>query len=357
MQLKPSRHFVIILFAIIYCNSIFAQSERICNYCGKPISGKYLIVEGKFYHPEHFLCTKCAKPIAGSFITVNGKYYHSDCYTEAAGLVCSYCGKNLKDEYVLRDGKKYHKECYENYILSKCSICGQPLSGQYTIDMYGNKYHTAHISEMPKCDCCDRIISNTLTKGGKEYPDGRHICSICYSTALFEARDFDAALRTVVHKLNSMGIRLDPNRIKISGVDRNYLRKNAPGYSENMQGYCHSESEREFSNNSLTRKVTNHMIYVLTGLSAAAFESVLAHELMHVWLYEFTKNDHSDKIREGSCNYISFLYLNSMLVKTAADFIRKLENNPDPVYGGGYREIKNKFQGKSLSELLSFLKN
>ncbi|MBA4317591.1 MAG: hypothetical protein C0412_04245, partial [Flavobacterium sp.] len=337
------------LLGIILCSSLLAQSEKKCNYCGKPISGKYLIVEGKVFHPEHFLCTKCGNPISGSFTTVNGKYYHTNCYTEAAGLVCSYCGKNLKDEYVLRDGKKYHKDCYENFILSKCAVCNLPLSGQYTIDMYGNKYHTSHISEMPKCDCCDRIISSKLTNGGKEYPDGRHICSICYSTALFDARDFETALQTVAQKLNSMGLKLDLNKIKISGVDRNSLREIAPEYTSNMQGYCYSETKSEYSNNIMTRKFTNHIIYVLTGLSAAAFESVIAHELMHVWLYDYTKNEHTDRIREGACNYISYLYLNSMLVKSAADFIRKLEANPDPVYGGGLREIKNRFQGKSLS--------
>lgn len=357
MILRGNKYLMIFLLALISSASVFAQKEKICSYCNKPITKKYVIAEGKTYHPEHFLCVKCGKPIEGPFISKNGNYYHSECYSEAAGLVCAYCGKNLKEEYVEYNNKKYHKECYENNILSKCAVCSLPLSGKYTVDMYGNKYHTAHLNEMPKCDCCDRIISNKLTNGGKEYADGRHVCSICYATALFDARDFTTALQTVLHQLYSMGIKLDLSRIKIYGVDRNSLRKNAPGYTDNMQGYCHSETESKFNNGVLAKESISHVIYVLNGLPSAALESVVAHELMHVWLYENTRGNYSDKIREGACNYISYIYLNSLLVKNADDFIKKLDASPDPIYGGGFREIKNKFLGRNLSELLAYLKN
>lgn len=357
MCIKSVKYLLVFLIFIAFACVINAQNNKICNYCSKPIAGQYIAADGKYFHTEHFLCAKCNKQITGSFMRKNMKFYHPDCYSIEEGLVCSFCGKILQGEYVIQNDKKYHQDCYENNILSKCSVCGLPLSGRYTIDMYGNKYHAAHLNESSKCDCCGRLISQNLTNGGIKYSDGRSICSNCYSDAIFKREDFERVLDKVMQRLISLGLKLDKRKIKIIGVDRNGLRSQAPDYTDKMQGYCNSETKTEYENNILTKQTTTHTIYVLTGVSSTAFESIIAHELMHSWIYDNTQNNHSDKTREGACNYISYLYLNNFPTKTSADFIIKLERNPDPVYGGGFVEIKNKFLNKPLNYLLSFLKN
>jgi hypothetical protein len=332
------------------------QDKSLCIVCKKPLGKKYLIVDGNRYHPEHFLCAKCGKKIEGSFNKAEGKYYHPACYGEEAGLVCAKCGKNIDGEYIISGDKKYHRECYDNFVLPKCDVCSLPLKGSYTVDSYGNKYHTTHLNETSKCDCCDRLISKTITGGGKALSDGRHICNICYATSVNNQRDIERELDLVAQRLIGMGINLNVNKISVAGVDRNGLKKRSAAYTYKMQGYCDSKTEKEFINNKLVKKTDSHTIYVLNYLPRTGLESVLAHELMHSWIYENTSNAHTDKVREGACNFISYLYLKELHSKESSDFIIRLDKNPDPVYGEGFREIKKRFENRPVRELLSFLK-
>lgn len=345
-----------ILFSFLFICSVQAQ-EKTCVQCGKQISGKYLIVEGKNYHPEHFLCGKCGKSINGNYTKEGSKFYHPDCYTVHGELICAECGKELDGEYYVSGGKKYHKECYTNSVLPKCAVCLEPLSGTYTIDAYGNKYHSFHNKELNKCSCCDRLISKNTTGGGNSLSDGRYICNICGATSVYSQREIERTFDLTAQRLISMGLKIDLSRISVKGVDINGMKQHADNYTAGMQGYCSSETEKEYVNGKLNRTTTTHVIYVLNGLPSILLESVIAHELMHAWLYDNTHNKHSSKIAEGSCNYISYLYLVENKVKQSNDFLRKLENNPDPVYGGGFREIRNRFSGRPIRELLEFLKN
>jgi hypothetical protein len=78
---------------------------------------------------------------------------------------------------------------------------------------------------------------------------------------------------------------------------------------------------------------------------------------MHSWIYENTKKNLSDKINEGSCNYVSYLYLRLLNNNLAADLIKILETDPDINYGKGFLEIRQQFEKKSLNDFLAFLKN
>ena len=85
-------------------------------------------------------------------------------------------------------------------------------------------------------------------------------------------------------------------------------------------------------------------------------ESVVAHELMHIWLHQNTRDDHTAALKEGSCNYISYVFMKTKYNNEAKSIVRLFEKNADPVYGRGFRKIRDKFQDKPLSELLEFLK-
>ena len=347
---------IVIIFFLVAQSQTFSQNKKICAYCGLEIQNKYILVDGKAYHPEHFLCKGCDKQISGDFVRKDGSYYHPDCYSVAEGLICDYCKKTLNEEYVTYDNKKYHKSCCENYIIPKCSVCNLPLKGVYSEDIYKNKFHTYHLSELHKCDCCSRIICQALTNGGRDYPDGRHVCNICYATAVFDQEQIEKLLIKVSGQLTSIGIKCNLKNIKIAGVDRNVLRNEAKNYTEKTQGYCHSESLNKYINDKMVNQTINHTIYVLSGMSSLVLESTIAHELMHSWIYENTKKNLSDKINEGSCNYVSYLYLRSLNNNLAADLIKILETDPDINYGKGFLEIRQRFENKSVNDFLSFLK-
>lgn len=347
---------LIVLFLLLFPLFISAQSRLKCDYCGKNIAGNYIEADGRHFHPAHFLCAKCGKVITGPFSEDDDNFYHPDCYAAKEGLVCAYCNKLIKGEYVESEGKKFHQGCYEK-VLPKCSVCGKSLDGEYTVDIYNNKYHSYHNRELDKCDNCDRIISDRTTGGGRTYSDGRHICSQCSQGAVFDNARINAMLGMVLHKLRNLGLNIDESNVSVRGVDRKELQRAAGNrYDSNMHGICNTSSRTEYINNRQGRTTKKHEIFVLNGVPPLNIESVIAHELMHVWLNENTKDDHPAQLREGSCNYISFLYLKSINNSKSEQIVNQLENDPDNTYGKGFQRVRSEFAKKSLGQLLSYLK-
>lgn len=341
-----------IFSVVIFINSVNAQ-KKICYSCDKTIDNDYLLVENKYYHPSHFVCTFCKKQLFDEFVSEDDGFYHDDCYSMAKGLICDYCNKLIKNEYLILNNNKYHKTCYSE-VLPKCSLCDKPLVSNYMVDFYGNKYHPQHNNELSRCVACNRLISEKLTNGGNTYSDGRHICNICYSDAIHDDGRISGLFEKVRTKLAEIGLQLPFSNIKIKGVSVVELRKVSGGYfSKGVKGFCETISES--INGSKTKQI--HHIYVLNGLPAASIEAIIAHELMHVWIYRNTKRNHSKAITEGSCNYISFLYLSaqkqSLFIK---QLIKEIESDPSPDYGDGFRTIKSRFINKNISEMINFLK-
>ena len=86
------------------------------------------------------------------------------------------------------------------------------------------------------------------------------------------------------------------------------------------------------------------------------FRAVLAHELLHVYLFERDLDLRSD-IREGFCNLGSQL----VYMDTPSAFSRyQLENmqkSPDPDYGAGYRKMSAHLVKRGWMDLLRDLPN
>ena len=334
-----------------------AQERLYCDYCGKVITGKYLRVDNHLFHPEHFICSQCGKQITEDYYKENNKYYHKDCQIAKEGLYCAFCKEPLAGEWVVFEHKKYHESCYENFIAPRCAICKEPLNGIFNIDIYGNRYHIEHSAQLNKCDCCGRLICEDLTGGGVKYSDGRNICNLCRKDAVFDQNQFREILNIVSLRIASFGIKLDMKRISILVVDKKFMSEKFKTSGEAGEGYCDSQTRTVYENNKLTGKSITHMIYVLNGVSKISVESTVAHELMHAWMVENTKENYSDKIREGSCNYVSYLFLNSINDHAKNDKMKIIEKNPDPVYGEGFRFIKGMFDNKPVTDFLKYLKN
>ncbi len=348
----------IICYLILQTFSPLSAQEIKCNYCGKAISTEYLQVEDKYFHPNHFLCSLCGKPIDGEFSKDSGKYYHTDCSAKLKGLICAFCGEIISGEYYVSDNKKYHSKCYYNDVAPKCEICKQPLVGTYLVDFFGHRYHESHKSELSECNNCGRLICEPLTGGGVILEDKREICNICYSTRLENRNEYENLANLVLSRLETIGFRLRNKDIKIFPVNRDNLRTISEGsYSSAMRGFTVSNVLTTYTNDKLEGVEKSHKIYLLDRLPLLDTESILAHELMHVWVTENTDIVHSPELLEGSCNFVSYLYLKMKRSSESEFIIKQMEMNPDPVYGSGYRKVKDRFEFEPLSVLFTFLKS
>lgn len=349
---------LILFIAIILlgnCQETNAQN-LICRQCKKPITENYTIVEGAPYHKEHFTCASCQKPIEGAYNKKDGKYFHAACFSQAEGLVCSSCGALITEAFLTFEGKKYHPDCYTSKVAIKCAVCLQPILAESKIDEYGNTFHKNHIYEYKQCENCGRLICERITGGGKKYSDGRDICYLCSAQAIYENEIIRSLFREVKDKLISLGISI-PANITVEGVDRIMLkRKYEADVSPEMKGFCGS-TEMTRTNGNVKEKTTfNHKIFVLNGVPALYLSATIAHELMHAWIFEYAGKDLPPQILEGSCNYVSYLYLKDNSNATARIIIKRLHNSEDAIYGSGFRNIYSRFSGKSVSDFLSYLK-
>lgn len=318
------RIFSYLALLLILLPQVCSAQKHICKYCDTGISSKFIEVEGDYYHPEHFLCAECKKQIEGSY------------------------SKNA-DNF-------YHPSCYKKIFHSKCDVCSATLEGEYFVDLYGNKYHPEHLQENSRCDNCDRIICENITGGGKQLNDGRNLCNLCLENSVKSNSSYKFLLNKLIDRLRGLGLNIDTKNLSIIPVDRTGLKSAAGAmYSDNLKGFCKISSESGSVNG---RKFTeeNTTIYVLDNFPPIYTEATLAHELMHVWLHQNTKNNQTDQLKEGSCHYISYLYLKSVNDKTAHLISKMMLSDTNPVYGGGLRKVIEKFSGKYLVELLNYLK-
>ncbi len=339
-----------ILFLVLIVSS-YGQNNK-CSECGKEITASYLLVQGKYFHPGHFLCNYCKKAIEKEYIYDESEFYHNECFIKHRGLLCDFCKDPLNEEYFIEGSKKYHKKCYE-FVAPKCKICNKLLEGYITKDDFGNQYHSSHLSQYTKCCSCGRMICEQITKGGIVYKDGRNICNICYPNVAIIPEQIQALYRKVIAKMDLLGIKIGHKNITVTGVSLSELKKEAgKNYSNNMKGFCNYTSKSVNG----AAEMERYKVFVLNGLLPLSIESVIAHELMHIWFYQNTKSNHTKMLLEGSCNYASFLYLNTINDSFKQKLINDLEHDNTFIYGEGFRYVKNMFHNKRIDEFLNYLK-
>ena len=83
--------------------------------------------------------------------------------------------------------------------------------------------------------------------------------------------------------------------------------------------------------------------------------SVLAHEYAHIWLNERFIED-SPPVVEGFCNLVSEAILLREKGKLASIIRENMKQSDNPVYGAGYRRMKQRLEVLGWTALLAEMK-
>lgn len=244
---------------------------------------------------------------------------------------------------IISNGLPLHGECCGIGYSITCNICQKEITGTYSVDYWGNCFHTEHSKEYPKCEYCGRIISKSMTKGSKKYDDGRDICSICLALTIntINARSIQQCYEIVSNIFGYYGITLD---------------KNIPIKLSNKQELKDLQQKRK--SNDVLGLASGDEVYILTGMPIVLFIKVLAHELMHVWTYRNCPNikDMNSRLCEGTANLASYLTLIQIKDNYAKLFIDSLMNDPDKIYGDGFRLALQRYKRAGMKKYLQMLK-
>lgn len=297
-------------------------------------------------------CQYCGRAIQGQYLTYEGKAYHQNCFKEHIQPRCAYCGEPLEGSYTSIDGKSFHPNCYRDHILDKCAICSQPLEGRFLTDYWGNSYHDFHERLLHGCFSCGRLICDELTGGGRQIDANHFLCNICGETAVNNDILLDVYQATIRRLLEDKGVLGIPENIPLSLVDAKTLRKISKMSSKDLFGFS---DLRGTTLNGRTIQKEAH-IYILKDLPLVMFKATLAHELLHVYLFQKDIVLRSD-IREGFCNLGSELIYQRDGSELSRYRLHNMQEDPDPDYGAGYRKLSAQIQKYGWSHVLQNLES
>ena len=285
-------------------------------------------------------CSACGREIFGRYISNGrGKNYCSEACWEKTLPKCAVCGNVIRGEHYRKDGHYYcSKPCVEQ-TLPKCDLCRKPLSGKYQISGVPGETPVKLCMECvghARCFACLRPGAATVL------PDGRAICAECAAERLTPESEkaLFAEIRARLERLLGAEI---PCKLKFYTLDEVRFKRRVPktpssGLTREL-GFC--QSRMEISGKPGHRRAAGYdcTIYLLSDLPRRNFIDTAAHELAHHWQYHrypFLRKVPLD-LAEGFAEYAAS---RMNLVYRQPEMNRRKEQNPDPVYGGGYREFR-----------------
>jgi len=188
-----------------------------------------------------------------------------------------------------------------------------------------------------KCFACGR------PERGVALPDGRFVCRHCKNIGVRDTRVARQLFNHVRATLKKLGY-ATCNAINFHLVDRAAMKRvSGRQYNEREMGlYC---SVTQISTVALIGTNMNKVstsprqcsIYIYDYLSTERFMETAAHELGHDWYRHQIGNIVFSPACEGIAEYIASRFNEAMGWRHNN---KRMQNNPDPVYGDGYRMIR-----------------
>lgn len=229
----------------------------------------------------------------------------------------------------------------------ECQICQCEIIGRYYLDYWKNAVCAKHYEkgETVFCSSCSSIIRKDSQSS---LLDGRYLCPICRAQVISHPEQIANIKKLVLSRLMDEGVtfqdrKLDGVPIEIVNVNRlAHLRNQPPSLTQKGLTLTRSEISLGGKLFGATPKMSHH-IYILDNLIKIEFAANLAHEMMHVW-----QNENQIKLSppqcEGLCNLGSWLAYNTIRSIKTPYFLKVLQENPDPVYGDGFRYVYSKYK-------------
>ena len=253
-----------------------------------------------------------------------------------------------------------------------CGHCGKPITGKYVKDYWGNAYHAGHLREALRCFYCGRLISKGLTGGGKTYPDGRVICTLCLKSAVDNTAAAVPILKDIRSRLERYGIIVKGTFAETHLLNRGGLAKISGRRAARSEEAGFTKLEKKTVNGRLAS--FSMQIFILKGLPETHYIATAAHELMHVWQHLYAVPENDPALREGSCNYAAYLILRELAGGSGragnAEAVRKFGtadeagyiiesffSTRDRVYGKGFLKVYQLVKDRGIKGWLEYLRN
>lgn len=353
---KSHRNWILLfyLFLLLANMTSEASAAHKCSYCHKKIDSDGLEVDGKYFHPNHFVCSNCLRPIGESrFFVHDDKYYDSVCLVNYVAERCFHCGQPILDESIYFETNFYHAACYNNFVGKRCVVCGDIAQGEFLVDNRGNAVCKKHQDAAAHCHACQQFLPPVNDGSWHRYEDGRKICQSCLATAVNKIDDCRKLAVEVQAELEAAGIVVD-QKFELSLVSLEELNSKSGDVKTDHLGITLYEKSEILGGLFSTEK---YEIRVLYGLPLAQLRAVLAHELMHVWQFDKAPRPQNQQMCEGTCQYASYLILQNDKSQEGRIFLENIVDQDDEIYGQGFKEVLGYVDSVGLNAWLDYLQH
>ncbi len=230
------------------------------------------------------------------------------------------------------------EEITANASTMKCYICNKIISGSYYTDVWEHMVCAEHFNsgEISRCSSCSGF---TVTDKRYTLVDKRVLCSACKNNVIDSDDEVDLIKYDILHNLYKYGFAdLLMDSVTIEVVTASRMAQIRGGEINILnRGLTLSQVKNSYSIFGIS-KMMYHKIYMLECLPKIEFAGTLAHELIHAWQVQNGINPPAMWC-EGLCNLATYYTYTMMPSPLTKIFKKNLMDNPDPIYGGGFRAV------------------
>jgi hypothetical protein len=221
--------------------------------------------------------------------------------------------------------------------FQSCAVCARPLVGRVRISAWQRPFCERHAGD-PSCSGCGLPVPVAVAS-----PQPVPLCAECYPVAVLDQDGVRRVLPGIKRDLQDLGVALR-SRTKVTLVSRGRLTGRHLGGGGDASGLTLLSGQAAVE------------ISVREGLTHSQFGAVVAHETMHAFLFERGFRNLDGPSEEGMCEVLAYEWVRRRPGPLDRYEELRMSQNPDTVYGGGFRAAKAAVDRLGVMESLRVLR-
>jgi hypothetical protein len=194
-----------------------------------------------------------------------------------------------------------------------CPVCRQAMTARRGVAMTGEQFCDRHLGQA-SCALCAMPADAT----GLAIP----LCQRCAATSIRTRTDVKREIPAVKRQLADLGIRtVRPVLVQLASAK--VLRGTAGDHALGV---------------TVSRGTDVVDLFVLQDLPLLKFGTTVAHEVMHIYMTQNGFGHVPAPAAEGLCQLLAYAWIIRQDGMLATAERRQIEENPDPIYGDGFRQ-------------------
>lgn len=212
-----------------------------------------------------------------------------------------------------------------------CPVCGRDMTVRRGVALTGEQFCDRHLDH----DSC-ALCAMPADASGLAIP----LCRRCATTSIRTSADVRRELPGVKLQLAALGIRtITPVKVQLASAE--LLQSIGANHVLGVTVY---------------RDMSVVSLFVLRDLPLLKFGTTVAHELMHTYMIQNGFGDVPSRVAEGLCQLLAFAWIIRQDGILSEAERRQIAENPDPIYGDGFRQAYEAVRRVGVRRTLATIK-